>query len=378
MRDDFFDGQVAVGIVVVQYAAREGKMAVLAIEHVVERHHSIVERAGNHDDLERRARLDQVGNDAIAPGIGVRTEIIRIVGRQRRHREDLACARTNHEPRNTDRRMLLHAFHERRLEDVLQNGINREHNIPAVARLDVLIPERHQLAIRLVRFGHAPATDTSEVGVEGGLNAVLAGSLRHLHAVDFPFALAHVAEHMRGQRLIRINTLLIVQPFGEYALRPQVSKELLWRLRRFACLVGQCEPAHDLPDFFPSFDRHFLLQTNVRVGGGLAFLVLTEAREQSVVKFVLIHAEQRRHGSRDLGLIIPQQRRIGADGLHEDAGGKQISPRVENVSPAWLAQDFALALPDRLRAEYVMAEDLQVHQPIAQPGKGGSQQENQE
>ena len=68
--DDVLGRQHAVRFVIVQNPAGKGKMSVLAIKHVVQTHDALVQRAGNDDDLERRARFHHIADDAVAARVG--------------------------------------------------------------------------------------------------------------------------------------------------------------------------------------------------------------------------------------------------------------------------------------------------------------------
>ena len=68
--DDAFGRENAERLVVVQNPAGIGKMPVLAIKRVVQLHHAVVQRAGNHHDFEGRARLHHVADDPVAARVG--------------------------------------------------------------------------------------------------------------------------------------------------------------------------------------------------------------------------------------------------------------------------------------------------------------------
>ena len=99
-----------------------------------------------------------------------RAGIVRIEIRQRRHGQDFAGARPNHDARNADRRVLFHRLGQRRLRDVLDHGINGEHDVQAVARLDVLFAQGDQFAAAAVGFGHPPAARAGQFGVQRQLD----------------------------------------------------------------------------------------------------------------------------------------------------------------------------------------------------------------
>ena len=56
------------------------------------------------------------------------------------------------------------------------------------------------------------------------------------------------------------------------------------------------------------------------------------------IKLVLVQLQQRRQGVGDLCLAVANQRRIGADRFHEDAGGQQIAFHIQDVAPARFQQ----------------------------------------
>ena len=121
------------------------KVAVLAVEGVAQPDGPVVQRAGNHDDFESGPGSAMSAITRLRRASAGGAGIVRVEVRQRRHGQDFARARANHDARNADGRVLLHRLGQRRFDDVLNHRINRQHHIEAVARLDVLLAQCDQL-----------------------------------------------------------------------------------------------------------------------------------------------------------------------------------------------------------------------------------------
>src|SRR5215831_10507082 len=67
LADNLLDRESPVRFVVVQLRAEVIKMAMLAIEDIRESDRGIIERPGNHNNLESRSRLWRIGDHAVSP-----------------------------------------------------------------------------------------------------------------------------------------------------------------------------------------------------------------------------------------------------------------------------------------------------------------------
>ena len=61
---------------------------------------------------------------------------------------------------------------------------------------------------------------------------------------------------------------------------------------------------------------------------------------------------------------------VGADGFYGGAGGEQIATGIENVPAARLQQHFLLSILEGSFHPFLVPHELQVHEAIAQTGKG--------
>ncbi len=87
-----------------------------------------------------------------------------------------------------------------------------------------------------------------------------------------------------------------------------------------------------------------MLEHDIAVGDGFAFLIFDQARQQALVQIGFVHLQQRRKDVGDGGLPVADKDGVGADGFHEQAGGEQVAAGVENVAAA--------GRPARIRAGY--------------------------
>jgi hypothetical protein len=72
--------------------------------------------------------------------------------------------------------VFLHRVGERRLDDVLHRRVNRQHDVQAVARGDILVAQRDEFMLRAVGFRHAPAGDAAQRGIQREFNPVAPGN----------------------------------------------------------------------------------------------------------------------------------------------------------------------------------------------------------
>ena len=75
--------------------------------------------------------------------------------------------------------------------------------------------------------------------------------------------------------------------------------------------------------------------------------------------------------------MIADKERIGADGFDQDAGGQEVSFAVEDVAAARLEDELALGVLLRPGAQFIMPQNLQIDQPVSQPGEGRRQEQRQ-
>ena len=102
------------------------------------------------------------------------------------------------------------------------------------------------------------------------------------------------------------------------------------------------------------------------------------ARRQLLRKRGLVELQQRRDDMGDGVRLIADERRIGTNRFHRHARGQNVAIRVENVAAPGCLPEFALRIVLRLRAQLVMPENLQIHQPVAQAGKRRAQNGEQQ
>ncbi len=101
-----------------------------------------------------------------------------------------------------------------------------------------------------------------------------------------------------------------------------------------------------------------------------AFLIPGNAREKFLIKPGLTHLQQGRKCMCHDGLLVADERRIGADGFHWNARCQQIATRIEDVATSRCLAEFALRVVLRQLRQLVVTQHLQIHQPVAEPGEG--------
>src|SRR5215471_12073433 len=72
---------------------------------------------------------------------------------------------------------------------------------------------------------------------------------------------------------------------------------------------------------------------------------------------------------RDLGLVMADERRVGTDRLDEDAGGEEVAFNIEDIPAARFKLKFLLCVLLSFFAEFVVPDDLEIDQAVAQPGE---------
>jgi len=77
----------------------------------------------------------------------------------------------------------------------------------------------------------------------------------------------------------------------------------------------------------------------------------------------------------DLSLTVANQGWIGAQSLHKNTRGEEVSFRIEDIATAWLDQKFVLGFLLRFGTQGLMTEDLQIDQAITQARERGGQEQ---
>ena len=357
-RDDALNRQVPVRGMVMQGLARVVEMAVLAKEDVAQLDQALVEGAADHNDFEGGTRLVVVGDHPVAER--VRRERAGMVGIKSGaigQGQNLAGARADHDGGDADRGKLAHAGGQFGLHDVLQTGVQREHHIESVARLDVLVAILHQFVLALVQFGVTPAADAVELGIVFQLNAVHAGLILAI-AADIP-------DDMRGEGLARIDALLVVG--GEN--RPGVQRAGKQQIRalELGFVHAQGKGGHGLPDSIPGFQGGIVFEGRVVGKVGLA-AGHDQARRQAIQQVLLVGFQHRGERAGHRGAEIAEHGRIGADQLAGDAGGQRVAADIQNLAAHGIAGDGANGVVGGQAQKLLVPDDLQIDQlPRQQP-----------
>ena len=127
----------------------------------------------------------------------------------------------------------------------------------------------------------------------------------------------------------------------------------------------------------PGLDGDLGFEPDILVGDGFALVVLPASAPQTLSQIAFVELQQRRQRAGDLSLVIADEQRIGADGFDQDAGGQEISFAIENVAAARLEDELALGVLLRPGAQFIMPQNLQIDQPVSQPGEGRRQEQRQ-
>ena len=250
-------------IVIVKRLALEHPAAVLAKENVVRRDRLLVQRGGDHDDLEGGARLVHVRDRPVLARQIVRlAREIRIEVRQVGQRQDFSRSRTHHDAANALGVELLHRFRELFLDDVLDEHVNRKRHVQPRTSLHVLLAKHDDLALTAIRLRHAPATGAPELRIQPVLDAIDAV---HLHGGDARRAVGqhalrflHIAEHVRGKASAGIDALEIILRVDAFAT--QVAEEHPLLLAQQCLIQIERDARNCLSDLRPLVVRHLALQ----------------------------------------------------------------------------------------------------------------------
>ena len=176
---------------------------------VVQFHDAAVQRAGDDDDFESGTRLHDIGDDAVARFRRNGVRLVRVVIRQRGHRQNFAGARAHHDAGDAARRVLLQRVGQRGFNDVLHRRVNGQHHVQAVARLHIFVAQRDQLVLRRsVSVTRQPAAPL-KLFVQGKFHAVAADDLRDKMPVHVGFLRRRKTNDLRGQRAVGINPHLV-------------------------------------------------------------------------------------------------------------------------------------------------------------------------
>ena len=67
--------------------------------------------------------------------------------------------------------------------------------------------------------------------------------------------------------------------------------------------------------------------------------------------------------------LSPRKRGVGANRFDGDAGGEDVVVAIEDVAAAGCLPEFALGIVLLEARQFVVAQHLQIHEPIAQAGE---------
>ena len=260
---------------------------------------------------------------------------------------------------------------------MLDRRVNCQHDVQAVARLHVLVAQCDQFVLLPVGFRHAPAGDAAQRGIQRQFNPIASRNLRNRMAVQFEFVHARKPQHLRRQRAVRINAHLV--RLGKNGVLTQIAEKLAIGLRQFFFIHAQGKLAHRQLNFLPGFLRDIFLEPDVMevVRDRFALFIFRNAREKFRIQLAFAHLQQRRERVRHGRLLVADERRIGADRFHRNTRGEQVAVRVENVTAPRRLPEFALRVVLRQPRQFVMAQHLQIHQPVAEAGERRADQQRQ-
>ncbi len=135
LRDGLGEREPVEDGVVVDRDARDLDAAVAAVEDLARLDHLLLQPRGGGDDLEDAARLEGVGDGAVAPARArVGLVAVRVERRPPGHGEDLAGERLDDDDHARDGLGLGHRAVELALGDVLDRLVEREHDGVALGR----------------------------------------------------------------------------------------------------------------------------------------------------------------------------------------------------------------------------------------------------
>ena len=180
---------------------------------------------------------------------------------------------------------------------------------------------------------------------------------------------------MGGQGLVGIRAQLFVP--RKDSLLTEVAIKRAFSSGEFFFVQTKVEISHCALDFLPGFQRDFLFEADVVIGGKLTALVLPKARHEPLEQFGFALLEQRSQGAGHFGLPIDHQGRVGADGLDEGAGCQKVAASVQDVASPGFQEQFLLGVLQRLGAQFLVADHLQNEQPETEPGKGCQKQRHE-
>ncbi len=184
-----------------------------------------------------------------------------------------------------------------------------------------------------------------------------------------------VTQNVGGQALTGIEADLVVigenRPWsGGCGRRPSGGGEP-------GFVDGRAEMGHGVLDFFPGVEGHFAFEDDVF--GEVGFAVAgAKAREEAGGEERFIGSEQRGEGAGDLEAMVAEQGGVGANDLGGLAGGQGDAAAVEDLAASGFALDGADGVAEGQGLEFVMAQDLQVHQAVTQSGQRPAEEEGQQ
>ncbi len=309
-----------VALVVVQRAAIHGHRAALAIDNVGRLHARSIERRGIGRQLEGRARLVDIAHRQVLQHARVHVLlVVRVEARRDRQRQDLPRVRILHHNRAVGRLHLGHLRVERLLRHVLDVGVDAQHQVLTRLRLVHLAAQRVTLGVH--RRQHMPGSSV-HVFVELQLQSAKPGVVR-----------AHIAQHMRGQLVVRVKALELL--LEVHALQVQLANPV-----RRRSIHAARHPRKAM--------RRVEARQHLVLGG-------------KVVGRVFMH--HTRKNRRRAAAILAQLTRYGVDRVHLHRNRKLLQVAVvEHAAPRCDLKRRGLLL-GRAGDPLAMLHHLQPHQP---------------
>ena len=188
------DATVVLALVVVNDAAGQSNLAALAVDHVVGRGYMLFQRRRIRDQLEDRAGLVDVADGMIAQQFrrGV-AKVVGVEGGADGEGQNLAGVHVLDNHCAVGRLGALHGVIQRPLGHELNVLVDGQHQVPA--RLGFALAGAEHVAARIQGRIHA-AGDAVQLRLELQLQAAQAVVVH-----------AHIAQHLRGDLIVRIEAL---------------------------------------------------------------------------------------------------------------------------------------------------------------------------
>ena len=191
------DDPEVVALVVVNDAARQGDRAALAVDLVVGRGYMLIEGRGIGDQLEDRARLVDVADRVVAQQHRRSVaEVIGVEGGADGQSQNLAGMHVLDDHGAVVRMGALHGVVQRTLGQKLNVLVDGQHQVPA--RLRFPLAGAEHMTARVQGREHAAG------------NAMQLGFVLLLQAAQAVVVQPHVAQHLRGDFVARIEALRLL------------------------------------------------------------------------------------------------------------------------------------------------------------------------